>query len=140
MIGGGFYGGIDPVLRDYIQIKSDGRLIKEHKSLHKGLSVTKKNIPREELEQFAEFVISKGFFEFDRLYDCAASHCQKRKHTKPTPIPLRLAIAYGSRKKVITISIWGRDKYNTQFVDYPPALEAIIEAIQRMAHRIEDDA
>ena len=43
LIGGGFYGGIDPVLRDYIQIKSDGRLIKEHKSLHGGLTVTKKD-------------------------------------------------------------------------------------------------
>ncbi|MEM9824058.1 MAG: hypothetical protein AAF985_23435, partial [Bacteroidota bacterium] len=123
-----------------IQIKSDGRLIKEHKSLNKGLPVTKKDIPREELEQFAEFVIAQNFFEFDRIYDCTAGGCQKRKHTKPTPIPLRLAIAYGARKKVVTISIWGRDKYNIQYVDYPPALESIIEAIQRMAHRIDDDA
>ena len=139
LIGGGYYGGIDPVLRDYIQIKSDGRLIKEHKSLHAGLTITKKDIPREELEQFAEFIIAQGFFDFERLYDCASSDCQKRKHSKPTPIPLRLAVAYGSKKKVVTISIWGRDKYNVQFIDYPPALEAIIEAIQRMAHRIGND-
>ena len=34
LIGGGFYGGLDPVLRDYIQIKSDGRLIKELSLIH----------------------------------------------------------------------------------------------------------
>lgn len=139
LIGGGFYGGLDPVLRDYIHIKSDGRLIKEFKTVNKGLAVTKKNIPREELEQFAEYVIAQKFFEFERLYDCGTNFCQKRKHTKPTPIPLRLAIAYGSRKKVITLSIWGKDKHNLKFVDYPPGLENIIDAIQRMAHRIEND-
>jgi len=47
LIGGGYYGGVDPVLRDYIQIKSNGRLIQEFKSIHNGLIVKKKNIPRE---------------------------------------------------------------------------------------------
>ncbi|MEZ4980000.1 MAG: hypothetical protein R2769_00110 [Saprospiraceae bacterium] len=31
LIGGGYYGGIDPVLKDFIHVKSDGRLIKEFK-------------------------------------------------------------------------------------------------------------
>jgi len=137
LIGGGYYGGIDPVLRDYIHIKSDGRLIKEFKTVSKGLDVTRKDIPREELEAFAEFVDRKGFFELERIYDCDNSICQKRKQEKPRPIPLRLAIAYGKKKKVITLSIWGKDRHKVQYVDYPPALEAIIEAIQRMAHRIE---
>lgn len=137
LIGGGYYGGIDPVLRDYIHIKSDGRLIKEFKTVSKGLNVTRKDIPREELEAFAEFVDKKGFFELERIYDCDNSICQKRKQEKPRPIPLRLAIAYGKKKKVITLSIWGKDRHKVQYVDYPPALEAIIEAIQRMAHRIE---
>lgn len=138
LIGGGFYGGIDPVLRDYIHIKSDGRLIKEFKSQRSGLVVTKKNIPREELEQFAEYIIAQRFFEFERMYDCASSFCQERKHTKPTPIPLRLAVAYGSRKKVVTVSIWGKDKNNLRYVDYPPAFDFIVEAIQRMAHRLDE--
>jgi len=56
LIGGGYYGGIDPVLRDYIHIKSDGRLIKEFKTVKKGLDITRKDIPREELEAFAKFV------------------------------------------------------------------------------------
>lgn len=133
LIGGGYYGGIDPVQRDYIHIKSDGRLVKEFKGANSGLVVTKKTISRNELEQFAEFIIAQKFFEFDRIYDCDASFCEKRKYSKPTPIPLRLSIAYGGRKKVITISIYGRDKHKTQYVDYPSELDNIIEAIRRMA-------
>jgi len=63
----------------------------------------------------------------------------KRKQEKPRPIPLRLAIAYGKKKKVITLSIWGKDRHKVQYVDYPLGLEAIIEAIQRIAHRIESN-
>ncbi len=138
LIGGGFYGGIDPVIRDYIHIKSDGRLIKEFKSANNGLVVTRKNISRDELEDFAEYIIKQKFFDFDRLYDCNTSVCQKRKADVPTPIPLRLAVAYGNRKKVITIAIWGEDDRRMQYVDYPPALDKIIDAIQRMAHRMDD--
>jgi len=138
LIGGGYYGGIDPVLRDYIHIKSTGRLIKEFKSVNSGLHVTKKDISREELEQFAEYIISQKFFDFERMYDCNSNFCQKRKHVKPTPIPLRLAVVYGSRKKVVTISIWGKDQNRKRYVDYPPALDNIIDAIQRMAHRMDE--
>lgn len=135
LIGGGYYGGVDPVLRDYIQIKSSGRLIKEFKSVANGLLVTKKDIPREELEQFAEFIIAQKFFEMERIYDCNSAACQKRKQEKPTPIPLRLSVAYGQRKKVITVPIWGKDEMNTQYIIYPESLDNIIDAIQRMAHR-----
>ena len=137
LIGGGYYGGIDPVLRDYIHIKSSGRLIKEFKSAHKGLVVTKKNISREELEAFAEFIIQQKFFELDRMYDCEDALCQKRKGSKPVPVPLRLAVAYGTRKKVVTVSIWGKDKNNMKYVDYPDAIDNVVEAIQKMAHRLE---
>jgi hypothetical protein len=138
LIGGGYYGGIDPVLKDYIYIKSNGRLIKEFKSLHGGLVVTKKDIPRDEIEQFAEYIISQRFFDFEAIYDCESSICQNRKRNKPTPIPLRLAVAYGSRKKVVTVSIWGDDIDNLKYVDYPTALDNIVEAIQRMAHRLDE--
>lgn len=140
LIGGGYYGGIDPVLRDYIQIKNTGRLIKEFKSVNQGLQVTKKDIQREELEAFAEYVVSQDFFSFERIYDCDSSVCQRRKKLKPTPVPLRLAIAYGDRKKVVSISIWGKDENNIRYVDYPPALDNIIDAIQRMAHRLDDNS
>ena len=139
LIGGGFYGGIDPVLRDYIYIKSDGRLVKEFKGANTGLTVTKRSIPRSELEQFAEFIIAQRFFEFEQIYDCGSAFCEERKHSKPTPIPLRLVVAYGSRKKVVTVSIWGQDSHKVKYVDYPPALDNIIEAIQKMAHSIDSN-
>nr|MCU0346484.1 hypothetical protein [Saprospiraceae bacterium] len=138
VIGGGYYGGIDPVLKDFIKIKTDGRLVKEYESVHNGLIVTKKNIPREELEMFADYVVKQGFFDFERAYDCPDQHCQRRKGEKPTPIPLRIAITYGERKKVVTIAIWGKDDRGIRYVDYPPQLDNIIDAIQRMASRLED--
>lgn len=138
LIGGGYYGGIDPVLRDYIQIKNTGRLIKEFKSVQNGLVVTKKDISRQELEAFAQYIVDQDFFNFERVYDCETALCQKRKQLKPTPIPLRLMVAYGTRKKVVSVSIWGDDNQNMQYVNYPPALDNIIDAIQRMAHRIDD--
>lgn len=136
LIGGGFYGGIDPVLRDYVQIKSTGRLIKEFQSVNNGLIVTKRDIERDELEAFAEFILSKNFFEMERIYDCKDELCMKRKRQKPTPIPLRLSVAYGQRKKVITITVWGRDRNNVQYVEYPKELDQIITSIQKMANRL----
>lgn len=138
LVGGGFYGGIDPVLKDMIHIKSDGRLIKEFQSAYNGHVTTKKNIDREELEQFAEFIVQQNFFEFERSYECHSPLCQKRKSMQPKPMPLRLSVIYGDQKKHVTVSIWGKDKYGEQYVDYPPALDKIIDAIQRMASRLDD--
>lgn len=137
LIGGGYYGGINPVLRDFIHIKSDGRLVKEFKSVENGLIVTKKNIPRAELESFVEWVKKEGYFEFDRMYDCSTVACSNRKRQKPTPIPLRLAITLGTKRKVVTISIWGEDETKAQYVDYPPVLNDIIDMVQKFAHRAE---
>ncbi len=138
LIGGGYYGGMDLVQKDFIIIRSDGRLIKEYQTVQKGLTVTKKNIPREELERFAAFIQSQRFFEMDRLYDCHTQMCLRRKRQEPTPIPLRLMVTYGDLKKVVTVSIWGEDNRHVRYVDYPPALDLIVDAIQRMAHRLEE--
>ena len=138
LIGGGYYGGIDPVLKDFILLKTDGRLIKEFQSVNHGLLVTKKYIPRSELELFADYIEKQGFFEMERVYDCTDAACTKRKRRKPTPVPLRLSVAYGKKKKVVTIAIWGEDDQKTKYVDYPPVLDNIIDAIQRMANRPEE--
>lgn len=137
VVGGGFYGGINPTLRDYIHIKNDGRLIKEYKSRQNGLVVTKRDIPREELEKFAEYVVAQDFFKLERIYDCESEACQQRKRKKPAPIPLRLAVAYKEKRKVVTISIFGKDNRNIKYVDYPPALDKIIATIQKMALRLD---
>ncbi len=136
LIGGGYYGGIDPVLKDFIQIKNTGRLIKEFQSVERGLVVTKKDIPREELEAFAEFIKSKKFFELNRIYDCEDELCQKRKGQKPTPVPLRVAVTYGNESKVITITVWGKDNSGVQYVPYPKELEQVILSIQKMADNV----
>ena len=136
LTGGGYYGGIDPVLKDFTVIKSDGRLIKEYQSLNQELVKTKKDVGREELEKLAEFIMDKGFFEFDNLYDCQTRDCNKRKTAKPTPIPLRISVTYGNRRKVVTVSIWGLDDNQIQYVNYPRDLDLIIEGIQRLASGI----
>ena len=138
LTGGGYYGGIDPVLKDMIHIKNNGRLIKEFHSVQNGLIVNKKDILRAELESFAEYILTQKFFDLERIYDCEDALCQKRKQLKPTPMPLRLSVAYGNRKKVITIAIWGKDDRGFQYVNYPESLDNIIDAIQRMASRLDE--
>lgn len=135
LVGGGYYGGINPIIRDYIHIKSDGRLIKEFKSKKGGLLINKAFISRAELEQFMEYVSSQGFFEMDRIYDCDRAYCAKRKKQSPKPIPLRLVIAYGSKRKIVTVTIWGLDKHKVDYVPHPKGLDNIIYAIQEMGNR-----
>jgi hypothetical protein len=137
LVGGGYYGGIDPVVKDFIRINSDGRLVQEFQTVSQPLRVNKKSISKQELEQFGEWVTEQKFFDMQRLYDCSSPVCEKRKMLKPTPIPLRLMIAYGDKRKVITLAIWGQDQYKMRYVNYPPALDNIIDAIQKMANRIE---
>lgn len=137
LVGGGYYGGIDPVVKDFIRINSDGRLIQEFQTVSQPLVVNKKTLSKQELEQFGEWVTEQKFFTMQRLYDCNSPLCEKRKMLKPTPIPLRLMVAYGDKRKVVTIAIWGQDQHRIRYVDYPPALDNIIDAIQKMAHRIE---
>ena len=138
LIGGGYYGGIDPVIKDFTRINSDGRLIHEFQTVNAPLHLVKKNISRTELQQFAEFISDNKFFDMQRLYDCNSEVCEKRKLVKPTPIPLRLMVCYGDKKKVITISIWGEDNRKIHYVNYPQALDNIIDAIQKLANRPDD--
>ena len=138
LIGGGYYGGIDPIIKDFTRITTEGRLIHEFQTVNQPLRVVKKNISREELESFAEYITSNKFFLMQRMYDCNSPACEKRKVMKPTPIPLRLTVTYGDKKRMITIAIWGEDTYKLKYVDYPVALDNMIDAIQRMTHRIED--
>lgn len=137
LVGGGYYGGIDPVIKDFIRIGTDGRLIHEYQTVNQPLRVVKKNISRAELEQFADYVLQNKFFEMQRLYDCTSLACEKRKVMKPTPIPLRLMVHYGDKKRVITVSIWGEDNTKMRYADYPAALDNIIEAIRKMTHRLD---
>lgn len=135
LIGGGYYGGIDPVQRDFIQIKTDGRLVQEFKSAEHGVVKKTGFIPREELEQFVQWAENQQFFEMSQIYDCSSSDCFKRKSQKPVPVPVRIVIAHGARRKVVQVSIYGRDDRKEKYISYPPALDHIISAIQRFAQR-----
>ncbi len=135
LIGGGFYGGIDPVVKDFTRIDSEGKLLHEFQTVNKPLEVTKRTIPKEELMEFMEYAQKNNFFSMERIYDCESVVCQKRKIQKPTPIPMRVVINYGDRKRVITISIYGEDAQHVKYVDYPPQLNNIIEAIRKFIHR-----
>lgn len=135
LVGGGYYGGINPIIRDYIHIKSNGRLVKEFKSKKGGLQVNRNYISRAELEQFMEYVESQGFFDMKRIYDCDDLFCVDRKKKTPKPVPLRLVIAYGNKRKIITVTIWGLDKHKVKYVNHPKGLDNIIYAIQEMGNR-----
>ncbi|WP_264789738.1 hypothetical protein [Aureispira anguillae] len=134
LVGGGFYGGVDPVYRNMILIKTDGRIIKEYQSELQGLQVSKHNISRENLEKLVAYIEEKNFFEFDQIYTCDNQDCIKRLSNKPRPIALRIAITKGVRRKIITIPIWdGRGKANS-FINYPKELDAIVQAIENIAN------
>jgi len=136
LVGGGYYGGINPVQHDYITIANEGRLIHEFESVRGERLTRKTKIPKDELEKFLEWAATEQrFFELESIYDCKTPECEKRKTTKPLPVPLRLRIAKGDRVKMITISIWGLDKNGRRYVGYPPELDRIVDAIQRMANR-----
>lgn len=133
LVGGGYYGGIDPVYSSFIKIETDGRLVKEIKTEKRGLVKTKKTIPRKDLETFLAWVDTHNFFTYEMYYNCKTSVCNKRLNLDPRPIPMRLVITYGDRRKVVTVSIFGKDENNLQYVDYPKDLDEIVDAIQRMA-------
>ncbi|MBP6828315.1 MAG: hypothetical protein KA165_17245 [Saprospiraceae bacterium] len=135
LTGGGYYGGINPVQHDYITIGYDGRLIHEFESMQGKRLVQKANVSKEELEKFIEWATKEQHFpDMASSYDCKTPDCEKRKSVKPTPVPLRLSIAAGETRKMVTISIWGLDRNGRRYVSYPPEIDRIVDAIQRMAN------
>ena len=134
LIGGGFYGGINPMIKDYIHIKTNGRCIKEQESLQNGPTKDVFNIDRANLERFAKFAESKSFFDYDRTYDCVSGDCIKRKRKKPTPVPLRLSIRYGEKYHIVIVSIYGKDEdaRGREYVQYPKDLDLIVDGVRKL--------
>jgi hypothetical protein len=135
--GGGYYGGLNPVSRQYVRINSEGRIIREVQTQREGLMVTKKHITRRELEDFAEWIEAQGYFNLEREYDCKDQLCYRRKSQKPKPIPLQVMVAYGHKRHVITVHIWGLDHNKIQYAPCPPVIDQIVETVYRMADRVE---
>lgn len=133
--GGGYYGGINPVYRQFVKINSEGRLVREVQTAREGLMVTRKNIPRNELEAFAYWIRDQGYFDLEREYDCKEQLCHRRKGEKPQPMPLQVMVTLGHQTKIISIPIWGLDNQHVQYIPYPPVIDQIVETVYRMADR-----
>lgn len=132
LVGGGYYGGPDPVYSDYTVINTDGRILRETKTELRGTIKSKREISRKMLEELMAFIEAQGFFSFEMHYGCTSPVCEKRTNMEPPPIPLRLVVSQGARRKVVTVAIFGKDERNVQYVDYPPGLQKIVEAIQKL--------
>ena len=132
LAGGGFYGGLNPIVKDFVHIKTSGRYIKEQESLQDGSIKRVDDVEREDLERLVKFIESKNFFEYDRTYDCVAGDCIKRKRQKPTPIPLRLSVRYGDKYNIVIVTIYGRDDKRGDYVDYPKELDMIVTGINKL--------
>ncbi len=132
LAGGGFYGGLNPIVKDFVHIKTSGRYIKEQESLQNGSVKRVDDVEREDLERLVQFIESKGFFDYDRTYDCVAGDCIKRKRKKPTPIPLRLSVRYGDEYNIVIVTIYGRDDRRGDYVQYPKELDMIVAGINKL--------
>jgi hypothetical protein len=133
--GGGYYGGLNPVYRQFLRIDSDGRLIRELHTRQEGVLKTRKNVPRRELEQFMDWIIRQGYFELEAAYDCRDPACTRRKSITPSPVPLQVAIRHGYHRKVVTVHIWGRDHLQEQWLPYPSLIDQIVHTVYKMADR-----
>ena len=133
LIGGGFYGGLDPVYRDYTKIETDGKIIREFMSEKKGLIKTKRQINRKELEDLIKFFEMNKLFEMNKAFECEDELCEKRSKRDPLPMPLRLVVTHGSRRKVVTVDIYGGDDRKAKYINYPKELENIVHSIQVLA-------
>lgn len=133
--GGGYYGGLNPVSRQFVRISSDGSILREILTRREGLIVTRTRIPRAELEAFAEWMEERGYFRLNREYDCREETCFRRKGERPRPVPLQLMVAYGTQRHVLTLSVFGPDHHQDHYIDYPQLIDQIVETVYRMADR-----
>lgn len=133
LMGGGFAGGVDPVYRNMVVIKTDGQVIKEYKSALQGLQVSKHTVDREILEKLVTFIEEHRFFDLDQTYGCESPACISRLSDKPRPIAFRIAVTKGVHRHIVTIPIWdGRGKAHSP-INYPAELDEIVRAILNVA-------
>jgi hypothetical protein len=133
LVGGGFYGGLDKTYKNNLIIKNNGQLIRELETELNGLRVTKKQIPRADLDSLVSFMEKSKFFEWPQSYNCENRICMERYNETPRPVALRLVVTYGSKRKIVIVSIWdGRGKANA-LIDYPKELDLIVQTLENMS-------
>gem|GEM_PF-1360285 len=131
LIGGGFMGGLDPVIKNYIVLYPNGRLIREYASQFGGTTKSSQQLKQSEINALSEFIDQKKFFEISQPISCL-QEAQRRMLKSPRPIPLRLAITDGIKHKVIEIPIYGRDESKSLYCNPPIVVEQIVEGLNRM--------
>ena len=130
LTGGGYFGGSDPVQRDFILIKENGRLIHERQTVYTGLRIEKTDLSMRQLAELADFIRSSGFFDMESRYGCLSQDCEARLQAQPKPVPLRLAVTDGLDRHVVEVAIWDE---NSQFVSFPAGLKRIVDTIRGLA-------
>lgn len=133
LVGGGFYGGLDKVLRNNLVIKTNGQVVKEFQTELQGLQITRRTISRQSLEELVKYIESQEFFNFQQTYTCQTGDCQRRMQELPRPIALRIVVTYGFRRKVVMIPFWDGQGHQKSILEYPPQLDAIVKAIENTA-------
>lgn len=132
--GGGFRGGINPLIHNYIMISSSGYLQRLYETEVEGKVKTEAMIDRETLLDFVKWVAENGFFEMDRKYECADDdkQCQSRLKQYPKPIPMKLVIAVGPYRNVVSIPMYA-PHLQDDLIEYPKEIRKIVEAIYDFA-------
>ena len=132
LVGGGFYGGIDKVYKNNLIIKNNGQLVREIETELNGLRITRRNIPRAQLDSLIAFMEKSKFFDWPQVYNCENRACMERFNQSPRPIALRLAVTYGSKRKIVIVSLWDGKGRDQALIDYPRELDIIIQTLENM--------
>lgn len=130
LVGGGFFGGDDPVYRNHVTIYTDGRVHRQYQTEKTGLTTWKSKISRKHLEELMLYLEKKDFFQMEQVYTCTTNDCMTRMREQPRPVALRLAVTKGAQRKVITVSIWEGSGLAAHLVSYPSNLDLIVKAIE----------
>lgn len=127
--GGGFSGGVDPVINDRIMISNSGLLQKYYESEVGGIKKYEKKVDRAELVELIRWIAEEGFFSFESEYGCTTKQCQARLNQYPKPIPLKLVVAVGPYRNVVSVPIFSPKMSQAELVQYPEEIRKIVEAI-----------
>ncbi|MCP4121674.1 MAG: hypothetical protein GY751_07955 [Bacteroidetes bacterium] len=132
--GGGFRGGINPRINDQIMISNSGLVQRLYETELDGRRETKTQIDREELFELVKWIAENGFFEFNNEYDCPERDqvCWQRKEKRPSPLPLKIVVAMGPHRNVVSVPIFSPEK-TQDYIPYPDNLRKIVKAIYDFA-------
>lgn len=132
--GGGYKNGVDARLHDRIMINNAGYVESYYESEISGVKKTVKTVKKEDLTEFVKWIAEKGFFDFEKEYDCYSTdaECKSRLNRRPQPIPLKVVVAVGQRRNVVVVPIFSPN-IEKNYIEYPKELIQIVEAIYLFA-------